>query len=59
MIIYLQDNEAGAISDRPEYIADVYYFEIAALSLMKEEGIEEVNPCYCITDYVIEEMFNH
>ncbi|RHZ67938.1 Rab geranylgeranyltransferase subunit beta BET2 [Aspergillus thermomutatus] len=46
----LQDPEAGGFGDRPGNMVDVFHthFAIAGLSLLKFEGVQEVDPVYCM-----------
>ncbi|KAI9042283.1 Rab geranylgeranyltransferase subunit beta BET2 [Aspergillus affinis] len=45
-ILRCQDPEAGGLSDRPDHMVDVFHthFAIAGLSLLKYDGVEEVDP---------------
>ena len=49
-ILRCQDDINGGISDRPDDEPDVYhtFFGIAGLSLMKHEGLEEIDPIYAL-----------
>lgn len=49
-ILRSQDEEAGGIADRPGNMADVFHtvFGVAGLSLLGFEGLEEVDPVYCM-----------
>ncbi|PWY67756.1 beta subunit of rab geranylgeranyltransferase [Aspergillus eucalypticola CBS 122712] len=49
-ILRCQDSEAGGIGDRPGSMVDVFHthFAIAGLSLLKFNGIQEVDPVYCM-----------
>jgi geranylgeranyl transferase type-2 subunit beta len=49
-ILRSQDSEAGGIADRPECVADIFhtFFGFAALSLMGQEGLAEVDVKYAI-----------
>jgi geranylgeranyl transferase type-2 subunit beta len=42
----MQDPEAGGFGDRPGNMVDVFHthFAIAGLSLLKFEGVQEVDP---------------
>ncbi|GAQ05696.1 geranylgeranyl transferase type-2 subunit beta [Aspergillus lentulus] len=46
----VQDPEAGGFGDRPGNMVDVFHthFAIAGLSLLKFEGVQEVDPVYCM-----------
>lgn len=49
-ILESQDTKEGGIADRPDNQVDVYHtlFGIAGLSLMGYEGLEPVDPVYCM-----------
>ncbi|GFF32278.1 beta subunit of rab geranylgeranyltransferase [Aspergillus lentulus] len=49
-ILRCQDPEAGGFGDRPGNMVDVFHthFAIAGLSLLKFEGVQEVDPVYCM-----------
>ncbi|CBF75480.1 Rab geranylgeranyltransferase BET2 [Aspergillus nidulans FGSC A4] len=49
-ILRCQDPEAGGFADRPGNAVDVFHthFAIAGLSLLGYEGVEEVDPVYCM-----------
>jgi len=49
-ILSCQDDEDGGIADRAGDVADVYHtcFGIAGLSLLNYEGLDKVNPIYCM-----------
>ncbi|KXN73774.1 terpenoid cyclases/Protein prenyltransferase [Conidiobolus coronatus NRRL 28638] len=49
-ILNTQDPETGGLGDRPGNIGDVFHtlFGIAALSLLGYEGLEKVDPRYCL-----------
>lgn len=49
-ILSCQDTEKGGIADRPEDVADIWHtvFGLAGLSLMGYEGLEAVDPVYCL-----------
>jgi len=49
-ILSCQDAEGGGISDRPGDAVDVFHtvFGLAGLSLMRYEGLLEVDPVYCM-----------
>lgn len=42
----MQDPEAGGFGDRPGHMVDVFHtvFSVAGLSLLKFDGIAEVDP---------------
>ncbi|KAF4213325.1 hypothetical protein CNMCM8980_002196 [Aspergillus fumigatiaffinis] len=46
----MQDPEAGGFGDRPGNMVDVFHthFAIAGLSLLNFEGVQEVDPVYCM-----------
>jgi geranylgeranyl transferase type-2 subunit beta len=49
-ILRCQDEEGGGIADRPGDMVDVFHtvFGVAGLSLLGYEGLEEVDPVYCM-----------
>ena len=49
-ILGCQDMEEGGIADRPGDMVDVFHtvFGLAGLSLVGWEGVEEVDPVYCM-----------
>ncbi|PLB54225.1 beta subunit of rab geranylgeranyltransferase [Aspergillus steynii IBT 23096] len=49
-ILRCQDPEAGGLSDRPGHMVDVFHthFAIAGLSLLKYDGVNEIDPIYCM-----------
>lgn len=49
-ILRSQDEERGGIADRPGDMVDVFHtvFGIAGLSLLGYDGLEEVDPVYCM-----------
>ncbi|KAL4910791.1 hypothetical protein BDW74DRAFT_141883 [Aspergillus multicolor] len=49
-ILRCQDPEAGGFADRPDNAVDVFHthFAVAGLSLLGFEGVEEVDPVYCM-----------
>lgn len=49
-ILSCQDEKLGGISDRPDRAVDVYhtYFGIAGLSLIGYQGLEPIDPIYCL-----------
>ncbi|KAJ5677275.1 beta subunit of rab geranylgeranyltransferase [Penicillium maclennaniae] len=49
-VLQCQDPEAGGFADRPGNMVDVYHthFGIAGLSLLGFEGLQEVDPVYCM-----------
>lgn len=49
-ILSAQDPDRGGIADRPDDMADVWHtvFGLAGLSLLGWEGLEEVDPIYCM-----------
>ncbi|XHG05123.1 hypothetical protein AWENTII_008371 [Aspergillus wentii] len=54
-ILKCQDPEAGGFGDRPGNMVDVFHthFGIAGLSLLKFDGIKEVDPIYCMPKEII------
>lgn len=60
MLIFLlfQDNENGGFSDRPGDLPDPFHtlFGIAALSLLGEDSLKQVNPTYCMPQNVIDKL---
>ncbi|PYI20608.1 beta subunit of rab geranylgeranyltransferase [Aspergillus violaceofuscus CBS 115571] len=49
-ILRCQDSDAGGIGDRPGSMVDVFHtcFGVAGLSLLKFDGLQEVDPVYCM-----------
>ncbi|KAL4811104.1 terpenoid cyclases/protein prenyltransferase alpha-alpha toroid [Aspergillus unguis] len=49
-ILQCQDPDAGGFADRPGNAVDVFHtlFAVAGLSLLKLEGVGEVDPVYCM-----------
>ncbi|RYP52232.1 hypothetical protein DL768_002551 [Monosporascus sp. mg162] len=49
-ILRCQDTESGGISDQPGNMVDVYHtcFGIAGLSLLGYDGLDPVDPVYCL-----------
>lgn len=58
-ILGCQDTEHGGIADRPGDLPDVWHtcFGVAGLSLLGLEGLEAVNPVYCMPKRVIDRIF--
>ncbi|KAJ5166706.1 beta subunit of rab geranylgeranyltransferase [Penicillium canariense] len=58
-VLQCQDPEAGGFADRPGNMVDVYHthFGIAGLSLLGVEGLQEVDPIYCMPKAVIARCF--
>lgn len=57
-ILSAQDPENGGISDRPGDMVDVFHtlFGVAGLSLLGYPGLKQVNPVYCMPQYVIDKL---
>jgi len=57
-ILACQDDETGGFCDRPGNMVDPFHtlFGLAGLSLLGDTSIKEVNPVYCMPDYVIEKL---
>jgi len=57
-ILSCQDLEDGGIADRPGNVVDIFHtlFGLAGLSVLGEEGLEEVDPRYCMTARVIRKL---
>jgi geranylgeranyl transferase type-2 subunit beta len=55
---FLQDEEDGGISDRPEDLVDVYhtFFGVAGLSLMGYPGLEPVDPTYALPEDTVKRI---
>lgn len=49
-ILASQDDESGGISDRPEDMSDPFHtvFGLAGLSLLGYDGLESVDPVFCM-----------
>lgn len=58
-ILGCQDTKHGGIADRPGDLPDVWHtcFGVAGLSLLGLEGLEAVNPVYCMPKRVIDRIF--
>ena len=58
MPAWLQDEEDGGISDRPEDMADVYhtYFGIAGLALMGYPGLTQIDPAWALPADVVQRI---
>ncbi|KAJ6019551.1 hypothetical protein N7499_009485 [Penicillium canescens] len=54
-VLQCQDPDAGGFADRPGNMVDVYHthFSLAGLSLLKFEGLEEIDPVYCMPKSII------
>ena len=48
--IFSCEGENGGFSDRPGNEVDLYHlmYSLASLSLLGEEGLDKVNPCFCL-----------
>ena len=57
-ILSAQDPDRGGIADRPENVADVFHtqFGVAGLSLLGYEGLERVDPTYCMPYSVTQKL---
>ncbi|KAJ6139833.1 hypothetical protein N7471_006319 [Penicillium samsonianum] len=49
-VLQCQDSDAGGFADRPGNMVDVYHthFSLAGLSLLKFNGLEEIDAVYCM-----------
>ncbi|KAL2809619.1 terpenoid cyclases/protein prenyltransferase alpha-alpha toroid [Aspergillus granulosus] len=49
-LLRCQDPEAGGFADRSDHAVDVFHthFALAGLSLLKFEGLAEIDPVYCL-----------
>ena len=58
-ILRCQDPEHGGLADRPGNVVDVYHthFGIAGLSLLGYEGLDPVDPVYCLPKSTTERIF--
>ena len=58
-ILRCQDPERGGLADRPGNVVDVYHthFGIAGLSLLGYEGLDPVDPVYCLPKSTTERIF--
>jgi geranylgeranyl transferase type-2 subunit beta len=54
-ILACQDGETGGFSDRPGDIVDPFHtlFGIAALSLLGDQSLKEINPIFCMPEEII------
>jgi geranylgeranyl transferase type-2 subunit beta len=57
-ILKCQDPEHGGFSDRPGDMVDVFHtvFGLAGLSLLGYEGLEAVDPVYCLPRDIVEKF---
>ena len=57
-ILRCQDTEHGGLSDRPGDMVDVFHthFGIAGLSLIGWEGLDKVDPVYCMPRAIVDEV---
>lgn len=55
-ILNCQDTDAGGFSDEPGNMTDVFHtcFGLTGLSLLGYQGLEEVDPVYCLPKPVIQ-----
>lgn len=53
-----QDPETGGFTDRPGDMVDLYHtlFGLAGLSLLGETGLKEVNPVFCMPQYIMNRL---
>lgn len=58
-ILRCQDADAGGIADRPGDMVDVFHthFGIAGLSLIGYEGLDPIDPVYCLPRSVTNRLF--
>lgn len=58
-ILKCQDPEEGGIADRPGDMVDVFHthFGLAGLSLMGYQGLQEIDPVYCMPRKVTQRIF--
>ncbi|KAI1253353.1 hypothetical protein MGN70_005561 [Eutypa lata] len=58
-ILSSQDTESGGLSDRPGNMVDVYHtcFGTAGLSLLGYDGLDPVDPVYCLPKSTTERIF--
>uniref|UniRef100_T1IYZ5 Geranylgeranyl transferase type-2 subunit beta n=1 Tax=Strigamia maritima TaxID=126957 RepID=T1IYZ5_STRMM len=57
-ILACQDDETGGFCDRPGNMVDPFHtlFGIAGLSLLGDRSVKEVNPVYCMPQYIIQKL---
>lgn len=57
-IMATQDPETGGFTDRPGDMVDLYHtlFGLAGLSLLGETGLKEVNPVFCMPQYIMNRL---
>lgn len=55
-ILACQDTETGGFSDRPGDIVDPFHtlFGTAALSLMGNDTLKDINPIFCMAEEVVQ-----
>ncbi|KAJ5553114.1 beta subunit of rab geranylgeranyltransferase [Penicillium frequentans] len=58
-VLQCQDSEGGGFADRPGNMVDVYHthFGLAGLSLLGVEGLQEIDPVYCLPKSVVARCF--
>ncbi|KAL7751315.1 Rab geranylgeranyltransferase [Sorochytrium milnesiophthora] len=57
-ILRAQDDETGGIAERPEHVSDLFHtlFGIAGLSMLGYEGLQAVDPVYCLPKQLVEKL---
>ncbi|XP_068221462.1 geranylgeranyl transferase type-2 subunit beta [Palaemon carinicauda] len=57
-IMATQDPETGGFTDRPGDMVDLYHtlFGLAGLSLLGESGLKQINPVFCMPQYVLDRL---
>ncbi|XP_076320926.1 geranylgeranyl transferase type-2 subunit beta isoform X2 [Tachypleus tridentatus] len=57
-ILACQDEETGGFADRPGDVVDPFHtlFGLAGLSLLGDQTLKEVNPVFCMPEYVIQRL---
>jgi len=57
-ILACQDSETGGFADRPGDLPDPFHtlFGVAGLSLLGDTTVKEVNPVFCMPQYVLDRV---
>lgn len=59
-ILRCQDTEHGGLSDRPGDMVDVFHthFGVAGLSLIGWEGLDKIDPVYCMPKSIVDRLLD-
>lgn len=57
-ILACQDDETGGFTDRPGNMVDLYHtlFGLAGLSLLGDRAIKDINPVFCMPQYLLDKL---